>query len=154
VRLEIRAEKCTGCRIRENFCSFHHEEAIWPARARITIVAQSAHGPFVPTVCRQCEGGGFVMETHRNSWEPGEFLCGKRSSPPKKPVPYCRYRAEAHLLAAQAHYLQVIVTDLGQEYDPIIAQVFPRAQHHQCIFHCISQPRLSQPRDDLGEYET
>ncbi|MBC8265085.1 MAG: 4Fe-4S binding protein [Anaerolineales bacterium] len=40
MHLEIHAEKCTGCRICENFCSFHHEGAIWPARARITIVAQ------------------------------------------------------------------------------------------------------------------
>ena len=55
VHLEIQAEKCTGCRICENFCSFHHEGAIWPARTRITIVAQSDDGPFVPTVCRQCE---------------------------------------------------------------------------------------------------
>jgi carbon-monoxide dehydrogenase iron sulfur subunit len=55
VHLEIHAEKCTGCRICENFCSFHHEGAVWPARSRITIVAQSDDGPFIPTVCRQCE---------------------------------------------------------------------------------------------------
>ena len=54
VYLEIQAEKCTGCRICENFCSFHHEGAIWPARSRLTIVAQYDSGPFVPTVCRQC----------------------------------------------------------------------------------------------------
>ena len=53
--LEIHAERCTGCRICENFCSFHHEKAIWPERARITIVAQSDDGPFLPNVCRQCE---------------------------------------------------------------------------------------------------
>ena len=68
--LEIHAEKCTGCRICENFCSFHHEGAVWPARARVTIVAQSNalslpvlsvvegskgdEGPFTPNVCRQC----------------------------------------------------------------------------------------------------
>ncbi len=55
VHLEIHAEKCTGCRICENFCSFHHEGAIWPTRSRITIVAQSDDGPFIPTICRQCE---------------------------------------------------------------------------------------------------
>jgi carbon-monoxide dehydrogenase iron sulfur subunit len=54
VYLEISAEKCTGCRICENFCSFHHEGAVWPERSRITIVAQSDEGPFVPNVCRQC----------------------------------------------------------------------------------------------------
>ena len=54
MHLEIHAEECTGCRICENFCSFHHEGAVWPARSRITIVAQSDDGPFIPTVCRQC----------------------------------------------------------------------------------------------------
>jgi carbon-monoxide dehydrogenase iron sulfur subunit len=55
VHLEIHAEKCTGCRICENFCSFQHEGAIWPERTRITIVAQSDEGPFIPIVCRQCD---------------------------------------------------------------------------------------------------
>ena len=55
MHLEINAEKCTGCRICENFCSFHHEGVIWPERSRITVVAQSDDGPFAPTVCRQCD---------------------------------------------------------------------------------------------------
>jgi len=55
VYLEIQAEKCTGCRICENFCSFHHEGAIWPERSRIAIAAQSDEGPFTPNVCRQCD---------------------------------------------------------------------------------------------------
>lgn len=55
MRLEIQAEKCTGCRICENFCSFHHEGAIWPERSRITIAAQDDQGPFTPVVCRQCD---------------------------------------------------------------------------------------------------
>ena len=55
MHLKIHAEECTGCRICENFCSFHHEGAVWPARSRITIVAQSDDGPFIPTVCRQCD---------------------------------------------------------------------------------------------------
>lgn len=53
--LEIQAQKCTGCRICENFCSFHHEGVIWPQRSRVTILAQGDNGPFVPNVCRQCE---------------------------------------------------------------------------------------------------
>ena len=53
--LEIDAEKCTGCRVCESFCSFHHEGAIWLGRSRITILADSDDGPFVPNVCRQCE---------------------------------------------------------------------------------------------------
>jgi len=55
MHLEVHAEECTGCRVCENFCSFHHEGAIWPARARITIVALDDDGPFVPAVCRQCD---------------------------------------------------------------------------------------------------
>jgi len=53
VHLTISNEKCTGCRICENFCSFHHEEAIWPARSRITVAAQSNDGPFTLIVCHQ-----------------------------------------------------------------------------------------------------
>jgi Fe-S-cluster-containing hydrogenase component 2 len=54
VYLETEAEKCTGCRICEHFCSFNHEGAIWPGRSRIAILADSDDGPFVPHVCRQC----------------------------------------------------------------------------------------------------
>jgi len=77
VYLEIDAEKCTGCRICENFCSFHHEEAVWPARSRITIVAQSDTGPFTPNVCRQCENApcaaacpveAIVLNEHTGAW--------------------------------------------------------------------------------------
>jgi carbon-monoxide dehydrogenase iron sulfur subunit len=53
--LQIKAEKCTGCRICENFCSFHHEGTIWPGRSRIRIVAQSDTGPFLIHYCHQCE---------------------------------------------------------------------------------------------------
>lgn len=52
--MEVQAEKCTGCRICENFCSFHHEGAIWPERARIVVMAESDNGPFAPGICRQC----------------------------------------------------------------------------------------------------
>ena len=52
--LKVEAEKCTGCRICESFCSFHHERAIWPGRSRITILADSDEGPFTPSICRQC----------------------------------------------------------------------------------------------------
>jgi len=53
VHLEIHNEKCTGCRICENYCSFHHEEAIWPTRSRITVTALGDEGPFTLIVCRQ-----------------------------------------------------------------------------------------------------
>ena len=75
--LEINGEKCTGCRICENFCSFHHEGAVWPARSRITVVVQSDMGPFTPNVCRQCEDApcaaacpveAIVLNEHTGAW--------------------------------------------------------------------------------------
>jgi hypothetical protein len=47
--------------------------------------------------------------------------------------------AKAFLLAlrAKGYHPQVIVTDLRQDYGPVIAQVFPVAQHHECIFHAL-----------------
>ncbi len=55
MHLQIEADQCTGCRICENFCSFHHEAAIWPARSRILVVALDDAGPFALRVCRQCD---------------------------------------------------------------------------------------------------
>jgi transposase-like protein len=45
--------------------------------------------------------------------------------------------AHAFLLAlrAKGYRPQVIVTDLRRDYGPVIAQVFPQAQHHECLFH-------------------
>jgi transposase-like protein len=50
-----------------------------------------------------------------------------------------RDSAHAFLLAlrAKGYHPRVIVTDLRQEYGPLIAQVFPKAQHHECIFHAL-----------------
>ena len=47
--------------------------------------------------------------------------------------------AKAFLLAlrAKGYHPQVIVTDLRQDYGPVIAQIFPAAQHHECIFHAL-----------------
>lgn len=49
--------------------------------------------------------------------------------------------AEAFLLAlrAKGYHPQVIVTDLRQDYGPVIAQVFPQAGHHECIFHALQR---------------
>jgi hypothetical protein len=49
--------------------------------------------------------------------------------------------ATAFLLAlrAKGYHPQVIVTDLRQDYGPVIAQVFPQAVHHECIFHATQQ---------------
>jgi transposase-like protein len=45
--------------------------------------------------------------------------------------------AQAFLLAlrAQGYRPRVVVTDLRRDYGPVIALVFPKAQHHECLFH-------------------
>jgi transposase-like protein len=47
--------------------------------------------------------------------------------------------AKAFLLAlrTKGYHPKIIVTDLRQDYGPVIAQVFPSAQHHECIFHAL-----------------
>jgi hypothetical protein len=47
--------------------------------------------------------------------------------------------ARAFLLAlrAKGYHPRVIVTDLRQDYGTTITQVFPQAQHHECIFHAL-----------------
>jgi transposase-like protein len=47
--------------------------------------------------------------------------------------------ALAFLLAlrAKGYHPHVIVTDLRQDYGPVIARAFPKAQHHECIFHAL-----------------
>ena len=49
--------------------------------------------------------------------------------------------AEAFLLAlrAKGYHPQVVVTDLRQDYGLVIAQVFPQAAHHECLFHALQQ---------------
>ena len=45
--------------------------------------------------------------------------------------------AHAFLLAfrAKGYHPRVVVTDLRRDYGAVIAQVFARARHHECIFH-------------------
>jgi hypothetical protein len=47
--------------------------------------------------------------------------------------------AQAFLLAVRAkgYHPQVSVTDLRQDYGPVIERVFPQAVHHLCIFHAL-----------------
>ena len=56
--------------------------------------------------------------------------------------------AHAFLLAlrAKGYHPRVIVTDLRQDYGPLVAQVFPKAGHHECIFHA-----LQNVQDDFKE---
>jgi len=49
--------------------------------------------------------------------------------------------AQAFLLAlrAKGYHPRVVITDLRVDYGPLIAQVFPTATHHQCIFHALQE---------------
>ena len=42
-------------------------------------------------------------------------------------------------LRAKGYHPRVVVTDLRVDYGPLVAQVFPRATHHECIFHALRQ---------------
>ena len=48
-----------------------------------------------------------------------------------------RDSAHAFLLAlrTKGYHPRVVVTDLRRGYGPVIAHLFPHAQHHQCLFH-------------------
>jgi transposase-like protein len=48
-----------------------------------------------------------------------------------------RDSAHAFLLAlrAKGYHPRVVVTDLRRDYGPVIAEVFPKARHHECLFH-------------------
>jgi carbon-monoxide dehydrogenase iron sulfur subunit len=56
-RILVEAEKCTGCRNCELFCSLKNYGEVNPARARIHIVRSQKDGIIttVPVVCQQCE---------------------------------------------------------------------------------------------------
>lgn len=51
--------------------------------------------------------------------------------------------AQAFLLALRAKGYQprVVVTDMRVDYRDVVAQVFPQATHHECIFHALQQVR-------------
>jgi transposase-like protein len=64
--------------------------------------------------------------------------------------------AQAFLLAlrAKGYHPQVIVTDLRQDYGPVIAQVFPQAVHHECLFHALQNVQ-KHIKDAYGkDYQT
>jgi transposase-like protein len=59
--------------------------------------------------------------------------------------------AQAFLLEfkTKGYRPSVIVTDLRKDYGPIIAAVFPKAEHHECVFHAL-QAWSDQLRDAYG----
>lgn len=82
--LRVQAARCTGCRICENFCSFHHEGRVWPARTRIVVRAASDEGPFTPHPCRQCEDAPCAVvcsveairrDAHSTAWVVDDAQC-------------------------------------------------------------------------------
>ncbi len=50
---------------------------------------------------------------------------------------HTRDSAHAFLLAlrGKGYHPRVVVTDLRRDYGPLIGQVFPQAEHHECVFH-------------------
>jgi transposase-like protein len=52
-----------------------------------------------------------------------------------------KLEAHAFLLAlrAKGYHPRVIVTDMRVDYGGLIAHVFPKAVHHECIFHALQQ---------------
>jgi hypothetical protein len=49
--------------------------------------------------------------------------------------------ATAFLLAlrAKGYHPRVVITDMRVDYGPLIAQVFPKATHQECIFHALQE---------------
>jgi transposase-like protein len=52
-----------------------------------------------------------------------------------------RQSATAFLLAlrAKGYHPRVVVSDMRVDYSAVVAQVFPKAVHHECIFHALQQ---------------
>ena len=50
-------------------------------------------------------------------------------------------RAFLQALEAKGYQPRVIVTDMNQDYDEPIRAVFPKAVHHECVFHALQRAR-------------
>ena len=53
--LVIHPDRCTGCRICEMRCAYHHYAEANPSRSRVRIVKWELHGLNVPSMCQQCQ---------------------------------------------------------------------------------------------------
>jgi hypothetical protein len=42
-------------------------------------------------------------------------------------------------LRAKGYHPRVVLADLRVDYGPLIAKVFPKATHHECIFHALQE---------------
>lgn len=52
--ISVNPKDCTGCRLCEMACSFHHEQACSSAMSRIKIVKDDEYGHHLVIVCMQC----------------------------------------------------------------------------------------------------
>jgi len=52
--IKVKAEKCVGCRICEQWCSVGHYDLINPRKSRISVHRSHADQASYPLVCRQC----------------------------------------------------------------------------------------------------
>jgi len=55
-------------------------------------------------------------------------------------------RAFLQALKAKGYQPQVIITDMNQDYDEPVRVVFPKATHHECVFHALqwAQRRIKE----------
>jgi carbon-monoxide dehydrogenase iron sulfur subunit len=54
-KIHVKSEKCSGCRICELVCSFHHEGRFNPRLSRIAVVKEDKYGLDYPVFCHQCK---------------------------------------------------------------------------------------------------
>jgi Fe-S-cluster-containing hydrogenase component 2 len=52
--LVVYPQRCTGCRLCEQWCSWKHHGAVNPAKARVSIHRVHEKGVNVPVACSQC----------------------------------------------------------------------------------------------------
>ena len=55
MKIVVNPDKCNGCRICEQICTYFHEHEFNPRRARIRIVKVVREGLSTPRVCNQCQ---------------------------------------------------------------------------------------------------
>ena len=54
-KIHVESEKCSGCRICELVCSFHHEGRFNPRLSRVAVVKEDKYGLDYPVFCHQCK---------------------------------------------------------------------------------------------------
>jgi carbon-monoxide dehydrogenase iron sulfur subunit len=54
-RIQIDAEKCSGCRFCEMICSFQHSGKFSPSLSRVTVIKEDKDGFDYPVLCHHCD---------------------------------------------------------------------------------------------------